>query len=159
MKNNFNFLLFTFMIMEVCPRYPAVPLSIKGTRAIKHIPLTYLLAAKLSKAFITKSNFLKNEIGNLLVSIMEAKWAVMDADGFILRAASRATKALDWPICWRLNRNWRFKLLSSIVSKSTNSILRKPDRTAFFRTSQPIPPEPTINILAVSIPRRTGDGV
>lgn len=137
--------------MEVWPRYPAVPLSINGTLAIKHIELTYRLAAKLSKAFMTISKPLKKEMGKSLVSVMSAKWAVISAEGFILRAASRAITAFDWPICLRLNKNWRFKLLSSIVSKSTRWMLRKLDRTAVLSSSQPIPPVPTINTLASSI--------
>lgn len=42
-----------------CPRYPAVPDSTSGTLAARHIRFTWERAARLSKAFITRSNFWK----------------------------------------------------------------------------------------------------
>ncbi len=61
------------------------------------------------------------------------------------------TNALDFLICsWR-KRNWRFRLLKSIVSRSTTWISANPARTRFFRSSQPMPPAPTISTRACEI--------
>lgn len=76
------------------------------------------------------------------------------------------TTAFGLPMCCFWNRNWRFKLLKSIVSKSTyrnkinylwffsrtqsgtTSIFLKPERTRFFNSSHPIPVE-KINLRSV----------
>lgn len=69
--------------------------------------------------------------------------------------------AFDCPMCSFRNKNWRFRLLISIVSKSntlisTNHINEQPQRlnpdtTRFFKISHPIPPAPTTRILALWI--------
>ena len=46
-----------------------------------------------------------------------------------LRTALAATAALLSPTCSRRNKNWRFRLLTSIVSRSTISIFLNPDKT------------------------------
>jgi hypothetical protein len=57
----------------------------------------------------------------------------------------KLTSAFDFLICsWR-NRNWRFRLLRSMVSRSTMWISPKPVSSRFLRSSHPIPPAPTSN--------------
>lgn len=57
-----------------------------------------------------------------------------------------ATSAFGFPTSeWR-NRNWRFKLETSMVSISITWIWRKPIRAKFFSNSQPNPPAPTTRI-------------
>jgi hypothetical protein len=46
------------------------------------------------------------------------------------------------------NRNCRFKLDKSIVSRSIISMLPNPTRTRFLSSSQPMPPAPTTRSLA-----------
>ena len=68
------------------------------------------------------------------------------------------TKALDFLMCsWR-KRNWRLRLLRSIVSRSTMWISPKPVRTRFFKSSQPIPPAPTITTRDCDRPVSVGQG-
>ncbi len=50
---------------------------------------------------------------------------------------------------WR-NRNWRFKLLISIVSMSMTWMFLKPMRAKFFSSSHPSPPAPITRILHLS---------
>lgn len=47
-------------------------------------------------------------------------------------------------MCSCRNRNCLFRLLRSIVSRSTMWISPKPAKTRFLRSSQPIPPAPTM---------------
>lgn len=54
------------------------------------------------------------------------------------------TSAFDFLMCSLRNRNWRLRLLRSMVSRSTMWISPKPVRTRFLRSSQPMPPAPTI---------------
>ena len=56
------------------------------------------------------------------------------------------TNALDFLMCSCLKRNCRFRLLKSMVSRSTIWISPKPVRTRFLRSSHPIPPAPTSKI-------------
>lgn len=56
------------------------------------------------------------------------------------------TKALDFLMCSCRKRNWRLRLLRSIVSRSTIWISPKPVRTRFLRSSHPMPPAPTIKM-------------
>lgn len=50
--------------------------------------------------------------------IILAWYALIETDGLNLRALSLATTALDFPTCCFWNKNCRFKLLTSIVSRS-----------------------------------------
>ena len=54
------------------------------------------------------------------------------------------TFALDMPTCRLRNRNWRLRLLTSMVSRSIISISSKPLSTRVLSSSQPMPPAPTI---------------
>jgi len=58
-----------------------------------------------------------------------------------------ATSALYFPISFYLNKNWRFKLLMSIVSRSITVISLNPDKAKFFKISHPKPPAPITKIL------------
>lgn len=62
------------------------------------------------------------------------------------RATSAATSALNFPTSFLANRNCRFRFEISIVSRSTIVILwnRFGANTAFLRSSDPIPPAPTM---------------
>lgn len=61
----------------VCPRYPAVPLSTKGTPTDNAMLLTYRRASKLSNAFRMIVNPRKKLMGNKCVSLMSAQCAVI----------------------------------------------------------------------------------
>lgn len=50
--------------------------------------------------------------------IIESCIASISASGLNCNALSRATLALDFPTCCLWNKNWRFKLLTSMVSRS-----------------------------------------
>src|SRR3569833_800823 len=65
------------------------------------------------------------------------------------------TKALDFLMCSCRNRNCRLRLLRSIVSRSTTWISPKPVRTRSFKSSQPMPPAPTIRTRACKEYRQT----
>lgn len=113
-----------------------------------------------------------------LTNLITLSWcATMFTFGLKLSALSFATCAFDFPICSLWKRNWRFKLLTSMVSRSicnnkhmtndfiavqfqskywtsvvhTISMFGKPVSTRFFNISQPIPPAPTTNILELAI--------
>ena len=60
----------------------------------------------------------------------------------------RRTNALDFLICSLRNRNWRLRLLRSMVSRSTTCTSPKLVRTKFLSNSQPMPPAPTIKTRA-----------
>ena len=55
------------------------------------------------------------------------------------------TNAFDFLMCSLRNRNWRLRLLRSMVSRSTMWISPKPERTRFLSSSQPMPPAPTMS--------------
>ncbi|ETO62250.1 hypothetical protein F444_19818 [Phytophthora nicotianae P1976] len=61
-----------------------------------------------------------------------------------VRTNAAAHSALDLPTSVARNRNWRFKLDTSIVSMSIMSTLVKPESTTFFSSSHPSPPAPII---------------
>ena len=54
------------------------------------------------------------------------------------------TIALDFLMCCIPNKNWRLRLLRSMVSRSTMWISPNPVITRFFSNSHPMPPAPTI---------------
>ena len=54
-----------------------------------------------------------------------------------------ATSALGFPTSDGRNRNWRFKLETSITSMSITCICLNPINARFFKSSQPNPPAPT----------------
>ena len=64
------------------------------------------------------------------------------------------TNAFGFLMCSCRNRNWRFKLLRSMVSRSTIWTSPKPVRTRFLRSSHPIPPAPTIKTRDLRPSRR-----
>eukprot|EP01139_Manchomonas_bermudensis_P006253 Amastigsp_a176762_80.p3 type:complete len:115 gc:universal Amastigsp_a176762_80:938-1282(+) len=53
-----------------------------------------------------------------------------------------ATSAFERPTSLARNRNCRLRFDTSIVSMSTTSMLPKPRRARFLRSSQPRPPAP-----------------
>lgn len=59
---------------------------------------------------------------------------------FIIKSA--ATSALYLPISFSLNKNYLFKLVNSIISKSITWISLIPDSAKFFNISHPKPPAP-----------------
>jgi hypothetical protein len=63
--------------------------------------------------------------------------------GNVAWAAGRRTIAFGFLICSCLKRNWRLRLLRSIVSRSIMWISPKPVRARFLSNSQPMPPAPT----------------
>lgn len=158
----------TFFITWTCPLKPVVPLSIKGTLAARHILFTCRRASRLSNALKTTLKVPNQSLLNWL-SLIFAWYASIFAFGWNLCATSFATyrerwtsplvslsehfldsgfvnirtRAFGFLICSTLNRNWRFKLLRSIVSRSIIWISPKPVRSRFFSSSQPIPPAPT----------------
>ncbi len=54
---------------------------------------------------------------------------------FYIKAA--ATSALNFPISFSLNKNYLFKLVTSIVSISITYIVLKPDNARSFKISHP----------------------
>ena len=144
----------TPIIMDVCPKYPAVPLSIKGTWTIKHIKLTYLLTLKLSQSIHHQIKlFEKKAIGNFVVSVILAEMGYkIDLEGvhfegsltghFSFRLSNMSTTGtrIDSSNC-----------SIPIVSKSTKWIMLKTRRrTAFLRFTADSP-APTINTFALSM--------
>lgn len=114
----------------------------------------------------------------IIAGICSTWCATILALGRNARTESAATLALLSPTCFLRNRNWRFRLLVSIVSMSicevshrcsvvhvielisdhwqlcrvvmklTSSMSSKPDNTRVFRSSQPMPPAPTQRTFA-----------
>ena len=144
-----------------------MPLSIKGISAAKHILFTCRLASRLSKSVEDHRETLEPlhvELRILNVCMMSFQPHVrvefvrcILCHLYVIRqccytslVCSQLTKAFDFLMCSCLKRNCRFKLLRSMVSRSTIWISPKPVRTRFFNSSQPMPPAPTINIRACS---------
>lgn len=63
-------------------------------------------------------------------------------NGHLFIINSAATIALNFPTSSFRNKNYRFKLVTSIVSRSITWISFKPERARFFKISQPNPPAP-----------------
>jgi len=73
-----------------------------------------------------------------------------DKSGFISATATAATSALNLPRSLARKRNWRFRLLFSIVSRSVTWMIPlgpepTPIKLQFFNISHPIAPDPTRN--------------
>ncbi|KAA6420764.1 MAG: hypothetical protein FRX49_09341 [Trebouxia sp. A1-2] len=74
-----------FLVNITCPRYPAVPDSIKGVSAAKHSLLTWRRASKLSKPFMTRSKDLKKSTsywGSLTLPYMTAGHFIIESCGY-----------------------------------------------------------------------------
>jgi hypothetical protein len=59
-----------------------------------------------------------------------------------------ATSALNYPTSFYLNKNYRFKLVISILSKSITFISENPLNARSLSISHPSPPAPITNTLA-----------
>lgn len=60
----------------------------------------------------------------------------------------KRTSAFDFLMCSLRKRNWRLRLLRSMVSRSTMWTSPKPVRMRFLSSSQPMPPAPTMRTRA-----------
>jgi hypothetical protein len=71
-----------------------------------------------------------------------------------------ATTALCFPTSDFRNKNCRFRLVTSIVSRSITWISLKPDKARSFKISQPNPPAPMHRIgIDLKPSRRSSPGI
>ena len=75
---------------------------------------------------------------------------------FIFFTAMQAHLDFEWPISFFLNKNWRFKLLVSILSLSVTTtsfplLIDIPIKAKFFKNSHPRAPAPIIKMFESSI--------
>lgn len=110
----------------MCPLGPKVPLSRRGVFAVTHLASIYLLAYTLSKALVTTVSYSKNWSVNiwLVPSWTLSNLAIMLSlkSLFMYTAADAAVDDFGFLKCFSLNKNYLFKLLTSIISGSVRII-------------------------------------
>ena len=148
-----------------CPARPAVPASSSGIPAAAATLDTARRAVRLSRALKTRPYAAARAVGPpergpggiaegpRVTSPTRASTATEVGGSPVAEAAGGggareaaalpATRALASPTCRRRKRNWRFRLLVSILSRSMTVRRRKPARTRHLSSSQPMPPAPT----------------
>mmetsp|Transcript_123075 Transcript_123075/g.292610 ORF Transcript_123075/g.292610 Transcript_123075/m.292610 type:complete len:265 (+) Transcript_123075:964-1758(+) len=136
-----------FRITVTWPRWPVLPASRRGRSAARHRRFTWRRASRLSRALTTTSNLETNSRPNCESFTLPWCERIL-ASGRNCFTASAATTDFGRSTWARRKRNCRFKLDTSIVSRSTTSISRKPVSTRFFSSSQPMPPAPTTSSFA-----------
>lgn len=129
------------------PSIPAVPTSISIFPARRHISEILDRASILSNALMTIVIELKSVNGSentLATQGLINPRKEGENDSIIIAA----TVAFGWPMCSFLKRNWRWRLVTSMVSISTRSMLSsKGSELKTFRSSHPIPPAPKRRIF------------
>ena len=109
-----------------------------------HNRLTLRRAVTLSSAFSTKANWLMYDTLKVAVShtLPCSGSYSTPPPGAMARPTSAATAHFACPTWLARNKNWRLRLETSIVSRSTTVTRVNPERARFLSNSHPMPPAP-----------------